>query len=157
MCTLLNTDNENTMIYITGRLSNLVLAVSYALMGGFLVLRRDDAHRVKIYHSRAYINCDVDGDDDPSTCISDYTVVRTFSFNAGYVFGSALVISAILALVQMGLQKNHMYSRVYYIDTIISNSLMTFAVAVVSGIQGMFPLVLMMMNTLNLFVYIPQH
>lgn len=147
MCSLLNNDIKYTMIYITGRLSNLVLAVSYALMGGFLVLRRDDAHRVKIYHSRAYINCDVDGDDDPSTCVSDYTVVRTFSFNAGYVFGSALVISSILAIIQMGLQKNHNYSRVYYVDTIISNSLMTFAVAVVSGIQGMFPLILMMMNT----------
>ena len=123
------------------------MAVSYAIMGGFLVLRRDNAHRVKIYHSRAYINCDVDGDNDPYTCISDYTVVRTFSFNAGYVFGSALVLSSIFSIIQMGLQKKHVYSTIYYADTIISNSLMTFAVAVVSGIQGMFPLILMMMNT----------
>ena len=135
------------MVYFSGRISNLIMATSYAVMGGLLVLRRDEAHRVKIYHSRAYINCDVDGDDDPYTCISDYTVVKTFSFNAGYVFGSALVISAILSLIQMGLQKSHVYSTVYYTDTVISNSLMTFAVAVVSGIQGMFPLILMMMNT----------
>lgn len=135
------------MIYFSGRISNLIMALAYSVMGALLVLRRDDAHRVKIYHSRAYINCDVDGDDDPYTCISDYTVVRTFSFNAGYVFGSALVLSTIFALIQMGLQKRHVYSSIYYIDTIISNSLMTFAVAVVSGIQGMFPLILMMMNT----------
>jgi hypothetical protein len=136
------------MIYFSGRFSNLIMALSYAVMGGFLVLRRDNAHRVKIYHSRAYINCDVDGDDNPYTCISDYTVVRTFSFNAGYVFGSALVLSSLFATMQMGLQKKHVYSTIYYIDTIISNSQMTFAVAVVSGIQGMFPLVLMMMNTI---------
>lgn len=136
------------MIYVSGKLSLFVMAVTYAVMGGLLVLRRDEAHRVKIYHSQAYIDCDVDGDNDPHTCVSAFTVIKAFSFNAGYVFGASLVISSILALIQMGLQKNHMYSRIYYVDTIISNSLMTFAVAVVTGIQGLFTLILMMLNTI---------
>lgn len=135
------------MIYISGRFSLFIMAVCYAVVGGLLVLRRDEAHRVKIYHSQAYIDCDVDGDDDPYTCVSGYTVVKTMSFNAGYVFGSSLVISSILSMIQMGLQKNHDYSRIYYVDTIVSNSIMTFAVAVVSGIQGLFTLILMMLNT----------
>lgn len=136
------------MIYITGRISLFVMAALYITLGALLVIRKDDAHRVKIYHSQAYIDCDVDGDNDSSTCVSDYTVVKTLAFNAGYVFGSSLLVSGLISLTQMLIREDHVYSSVFYIDTLISNSIMTFAVAVVSGIQGLFTLILMMLNTL---------
>lgn len=135
-------------VFITGRISLLVLAVLYSIAGGLLILRRDTAHRVKIYHQQAYIDCAVDGDDDPYTCVSDYTVVKTLSFNAGYVFGWSLLMSGILSLLQIMFQRNHVYSTVYYVDTVVSNSIMTFAVAVVTGVQGLSTLILMMMNTI---------
>jgi hypothetical protein len=135
------------MVYITGRISLFVMTAVYATVGILLIVRRDNAHRVKIYHSQAYIDCDIDGDDDSSTCVSDYTVVKTMGFNAGYVFGTALLISAAVSFAQIFIQRDHVYSKVYYIDTVLSNSIMTFAVAVVTGIQGLFTLILMMLNT----------
>lgn len=135
------------MKYLTGRISLIIIGIIYFAVGILLVKKRDDAHRVEIYHSQAYIDCDVDGDNDPNTCVSDYTVVKTFRFNAGYVFGSSLIISGFFSFLQALLQKNHGYSVIYYVDTLISNSIMTFAVAVISGIQGLFILIMMMLNT----------
>ena len=134
--------------YKSGRVSLLVLAIIYAVVGGLLIVRRDEVHRVKVYHGQAYIDCAVDNDDDPYTCVSDYTVIKLFSFNAAYVFGASLILSSIFAIIQMAVQVDHMYSTVYYVDTMFTNSLMTFAVAVVTGVQSTSTLVLMMLNTI---------
>lgn len=113
-----------------------------------MVIRRDDAHRVKVYHGQAYIDCNVDGDNNTSTCLSDFTVVSAFRFNAGYVFGSALCIAAMLSLVELLNHKHHMYSKIYYYDSIIVNSLLTFAIAVVCGTQEASTLILLILNTI---------
>lgn len=134
-------------VIISGRLSLIVLAAAYAVMAGALILRRDTAHRVKVYHGQAYIDCAVDGDDNPYTCVSDYTVLKLFSFNAAYVFGAALMVSAVFCVIQMGYQRRHEYSVVYYADSLLSNSIMTFAVAVVTGVQSSSALLLMAINT----------
>lgn len=135
------------MWYFSGKLSQIIKFSCYSVLGGLLVLRRDYAHRVNVYHGQAFIDCDVDGDNNPDTCLSDFTVISAFRFNAGYVFGAALCLSAIFSLVELLYQKNHMYSKVYYLDAIVVNSLMTFGIAVVCGTQEAATLVLLMLNT----------
>lgn len=135
------------MIYISGKLSLLIMGILYSIVGLLLVTRRDGAHRVKIFHGQAYIDCAVDGDDDPDTCVSDFTVEKTFNFNAGYVFGSSLLMSGFFHVVQAFIHESHHYSKLSYVDALLSTSLMTFCVAVVTGGQGMSTLVLMILNT----------
>lgn len=135
------------MWYFSGKLSQLIKFTCYSVIGGMLVLRRDDAHRVQVYHGQAYIDCKVDGDNDPNTCLSDFTVVSSFRFNAAYVFGSAFCISALFSLIELLLHKEHMYSVVYYYDAILVNSLLTFGIAVICGTQELSTLVLLALNT----------
>lgn len=135
------------MIFISGKISLLVMGILYGVVGILLVTRRDMAHRVKIFHGQAYIDCDVDGDNDSNTCVSDFTVVKTFNFNAGYSFGGSLLISSILTLTQSIFHKGHMYSKLSYLDSLLGTTLMTFSVAVVTGGQGLSTLILMILNT----------
>jgi len=123
------------------------MSVLYASMGLMLVTRRDMAHRVKIFHGQAYIDCAVDGDDNSNTCVSDFTVEKTFNFNAGYSFGASLLVSALMSFGQSFFHREHMYSTLSYVDSVIGTSLMTFSVAVVTGGQGMSTLILMILNT----------
>jgi hypothetical protein len=136
------------MIYMSGRFSLMTMVCLYGVVGIFLVLRRDNAHRVQIFHSQAYIDCDVDGDSDTHTCVSDFTVIKAFSFNTGYVFGATLILSAIITFARMCKQRAHVYSMLSYLDAVINNTMMTIAVAVVTGIQGLSTLVLMTLNTI---------
>lgn len=142
--------NSILTMYFSGKISHIIKFICYSVLGGVLVLRRDDAHRVKVYHGKAYIDCDVDGDNDSNTCLSDFTVVHSFRFNAGYVFGSALCIAGIMSLVEIIYHKQHMYSNIYYYDAIVVNTLLTFGIAVVCGTQELATLVLLM---LNVFMY----
>jgi magnesium-transporting ATPase (P-type) len=135
------------MWYFSGKLSQLIKFTCYSIIGGMMVLRRDDAHRVKVYHGQAYIDCNVDGDNDPNTCLSDFTVLSSFRFNAGYVFGSAFCIAAVLSLVELLKHKQHAYSVIHYYDAIIVNSLITFGIAVICGTQELSTLVLLGLNT----------
>jgi hypothetical protein len=138
------------MWYFSGKLSQMIKFICYAVLGGMMVLRRDNAHRVKIYHGQAYIDCDVDGDNNKNTCLSDFTVVSSFRFNAGYVLGTAFCIAAIMSLVELARHKTHMYSTFYYYDAIIVNSLLTFCIAVICGTQELSTLILLSLTT---FVY----
>lgn len=135
------------MWYFSGKLSQLIKFTCYSVLGGLLVLKRDDAHRVKVYHGQAYIDCDVDGDDNPDTCLSDFTVISAIRFNAGYVFGAALCIAAMLSLAELLYHKQHVYSKIYYYDAIVVNSLLTFGIAVICGTQEIATLILLMLNT----------
>lgn len=135
------------MWHFSGKLSQLIKFVCYGTMGGFLVIRRDDAHRVKVYHGQAFLDCDVDGDNDSNTCLSDFTVLGTMQVNAGYVFGAALCIAAILSLGDLATHKEHMYSKVYYYDAIVVNSILTFGIAVVCGTQELSTLILLCLST----------
>lgn len=140
-------DVKESMIYISGKVSLLVMSVLYGSLGIMLLTRRDMVHRVKIFHGQAYIDCSVDGDNDPNTCVSDFTVEKTFNFNAGYSFGGSLLISSLMSLGQAFFHKPHMYSTFSYLDSLFGTSLMTFSVAVVTGGQGMSTLILMILNT----------
>lgn len=135
------------MIYTSGKVSLFLMGSLYSIVGLLLVTRRDGSHRVKIFHGQAYIDCAVDGDNDPNTCVSDFSVEKTFNFNAGYMFGSSLLLSGFFQILQAFLHKSHHYSRISYLDSIFATSLMTFSVAVVTGNQGMSSLILMVLNT----------
>lgn len=135
------------MLHFSGKVSLLLKFICYAIIGIFMITRRDNSHRVKVYHGQAYIDCNVDNDNNSDTCLSDFTVLSAFRFNAGYVFGSAFCIAALLSLYEVLRHKQHMYSTVYYFDAIIVNSIITFGIAVLCGTQELSTLVLLVLNT----------
>jgi hypothetical protein len=133
------------------------MGVVYGIVGLLIITRRNLSHRVKIYHGQAYIDCAVDGDSDPNTCVSDYTVEKTFTFNAGYSFGTSLLLSSFFHFVQAAVHEKHHYSKVSYLDALLSTSLMTFSIAVITGSQGLSALILMILNTIMYEVGIYVH
>lgn len=126
-------------------------------MGLLLVTRRNGSHLVKLFYGQAYIDCAVDGDNDPNTCISDFSVKKTFNFNGGYMFGSSLLLSGFFSLLQTFLHKQHHYSKILYLDSIFATSLMTFSIAVVIGNRNLSTLLLMVLNTFMYEISIYLH
>jgi len=133
------------MLYFSGRLSHIIKFFMYTIFTSIMLIRKDDSHRVRVYHGKAYIDCDVDGDNNSGTCLSDFTVISAFRFNAGYVFGAAFLFAAIIALLEVIQHKRHMFSTLIYYDNVVVNSLITFGVAVIAGTQEASTLILLVL------------
>lgn len=135
------------MILFTGKLSNLIKFFFYLSLGTFLLVRNDSAHKVKIYHGQAYIDCEIDGDDNTNTCVSDFTVKDALYFSSDFMLGLAMSFAALFSLLDLLIKKSHKYSIFQYTDAVIVNPLFIFTVAVLCGNQELSTLILIGINT----------
>jgi len=140
------------VVHFSGRGAAVLRATIYFSLGITVFVRRDDAHRVRLYHGHAYIDCDVDGDNDPNTCLSDFTVVPTSIFNAGYVVGGALLAAAFLGVCDAIWNTPHRASAFVYIDGVLVNAALNFAIAATCGVQESLTLALMVLLTGLLYI-----
>lgn len=147
-------------VLLSGKISLLFYGASYAVMSLLLVRNREDAYRVKIAHGQMYIDCDVDGDDNKNTCVTDFTVEKVYIFNTAYVLGASLAVSAVCMILQSFLHRRRcMTCKLYYVDAVVATTLFTLAIAVVAGLQELSTLVLLLLNTLmyHLGCYVHDH
>lgn len=135
------------VVHFSGRGAAVLRALVYFSLGITVFVRKDDAHRVRLYHGHAYIDCEVDGDNDPGTCLSDFTVVPISIFNAGYVVGGALLAAAFLSVCDAIWNTAHRASYFVYLDGVIVNAALNFAIAATCGVQESLTLALMVLLT----------
>lgn len=129
------------VLLFAGRLSAAVRAAAYMALSITLFTYDGGSHRVKIFHSQAFIDCAVDGDGDPNTCVSDFTVLPSFTFDAAYVFGGAFLAAAACAMHDI--IKAPGPSRALYVESTVADALFGGGIAVVCGTQEVSTLALL--------------
>lgn len=102
---------------------------------------------MRIYHGQAFLDCDVDGDNDSRTCVSDFQVVDSFPIDSGLLLAVAMLVSAIFAVAKFSKSKLHSYSVIRYYDSMITSPMFLVIVATISGTQEMSTLAAILMNS----------
>lgn len=136
------------MISFTLRILEIFLYLSISIA---LLINRNTVHRVQIYTSEAYLNCNIDGDNNISTCVSDYGVSESFAVNASYVFGYVLLIGVLFMIASFYL------FHLRHVGNIIINSIIIICITVICGAQELSVLLLLWINILLYEIGIYSH
>jgi len=133
----------------------MYLFVGMSLLGYEIVGKGSDP--IIIYLSKALLDCELDFDNNPKTCVSTFKTTHLTSVNLYVFLGLLYIVLAIFQLLQMVLYIPMQINLFRYIDNALFFNLSTIFVAMICGIQDIYTLkcsyIILLASDVLLFTY----
>lgn len=124
------------MVLLSGRITKIVIFLIYGVLGSLIILSEKLRNtKIQLFQAKAFLDCDVDNDNDENTCVSSYTLDRSIEIPLQVFVACAYIISSLSYFLMIVVHVNHELSIFKYVDNILSNTIFMFTFALIGGIQ----------------------
>lgn len=121
------------MVLFIGSLTRVILFTVYTSLAiVFLLNPSVSKYKVQLFNAKAFMDCSVDNDNNPYTCISSYTMVKIIKIPINILISSAFLFSAFFNIVILLVDLRYI---VRHIENIIVNTLIISLISIMGGIQ----------------------
>lgn len=122
------------MFLFVGKVTRFFFSIAYFFYA-IIAYLRIKAYNVRFYHAKSFLDCGVDNDDNPLTCVSSYDLDPSFKMNITTILAGIMFFSGVFQFLLICVGKIHTVNIFRYVDNIITNPLLILFVCVLSGIQ----------------------